>query len=164
MIIYCFPFISVSLVRLMQPRRSAPKDGDSVTAARDPGRVTAILYSRLATSHRSLAIILPRHIYIYYHSHPRLQPYANIYHTYTYEAECRHACPHIEEELRLEARVRRIWVNRVSELRTGRKLSIGCFLLLYLPFSSLLFSSLYFITSLDLAPVLMASAQVFTTS
>ena len=35
-----------------------------VTAARDPGRVTAILYSRLATSLRSLAIILPIHLHL----------------------------------------------------------------------------------------------------
>ena len=54
-----FAFLSISLVRFMQPRRSAPEEGDNVTAARDPGRVTAILYSRLATSLRSLAIILP---------------------------------------------------------------------------------------------------------
>jgi len=66
----------------------------SVTAARDPGRVTAILYRRLATSHRSLAIILPRHIYMYYHWHARLQPYSNKYHTYTHEAERRHTCPY----------------------------------------------------------------------
>jgi len=30
-----FPFLS--LVRYMQPRRSAPREGDTVTAARDPG-------------------------------------------------------------------------------------------------------------------------------
>ena len=35
-----------------------------VTAARDPGRVTAILYSRLATSLRSLAIIVPIHLHL----------------------------------------------------------------------------------------------------
>jgi len=70
----------------MQPRRSAPKEGDNVMAARDPGRVTAILYSRLATILRSLAIIL-LYIYTYYHSHPRLQPYSNNYQTYAYEAE-----------------------------------------------------------------------------
>jgi len=44
------------------------------------GRVTAIRYSRLATSLRSLALILPihLHVYIYTHSGPRLQlyPYA----------------------------------------------------------------------------------------
>ena len=36
----------------------------TVTAAGDPGRVTAILYSRLATSLRSLAIILPIHLHL----------------------------------------------------------------------------------------------------
>ena len=30
-------FLSFSLGRFMQPRRSAPKEGDNVTAARDPG-------------------------------------------------------------------------------------------------------------------------------
>jgi len=30
-----FPFLS--LVRFMQPRRSAPKEGDNVMATRDPG-------------------------------------------------------------------------------------------------------------------------------
>ena len=49
---------------VMQPRRSAPDERDNVTAAHDPGRVTAILYSRLATSLRSLAIILPIHLHI----------------------------------------------------------------------------------------------------
>jgi hypothetical protein len=48
----------------MLTRRSAPKEGDNVTAARDPGRVMAILYSRLATSLRSLAIILPIHLHL----------------------------------------------------------------------------------------------------
>jgi len=38
-------------------------------AARDPGRVTAILYSRLATSLRSLAIILPIHQHTITHIH-----------------------------------------------------------------------------------------------
>jgi hypothetical protein len=33
---YCFPFLFFSLIRFMQPRRSAPKEGDNVTAARDP--------------------------------------------------------------------------------------------------------------------------------
>jgi hypothetical protein len=32
-----FSFLSFSLVRFMQPRRSAPKEGDNVTATRDPG-------------------------------------------------------------------------------------------------------------------------------
>jgi hypothetical protein len=43
----------------MQSRSSAPKEGDNVTAARDRGLVTAVLYSRLATSLGSLAILLP---------------------------------------------------------------------------------------------------------
>jgi len=30
-------FLSFSLVQFMQPRRSAPKEGDTVTVARDPG-------------------------------------------------------------------------------------------------------------------------------
>ena len=47
-----------------------------------------------------------------------------------------------KEELRSEARERRKWVNRVSELRTGGKLSIGRSFLLFL--SSLLFSTLYY--------------------
>jgi len=61
----------------MQPRRSAPKEGDNVTAARDPGRVTANLYSRIATSLRSLGINL-LYIYTYYHSHPCLQPMLHV--------------------------------------------------------------------------------------
>jgi len=52
-------FLFISLVRFMQPRRFAPTERDNVTAARDQGRVTAILYSRQAMSLRSLAIILP---------------------------------------------------------------------------------------------------------
>ena len=42
------------------------------------------------------------------------------------------------EELRSETRERRKWVNRVSELRPGAKLSIGRSFLLFLLFSSLL--------------------------
>jgi hypothetical protein len=80
--------------RKLQSFRKWDKGRGIVTAARDPGRVTAILYSRLATSLRSLAIILPIYIYTYYHSHPRLQPYSYNYHTYTYEAERRHTCPY----------------------------------------------------------------------
>jgi hypothetical protein len=34
----------------MQPRWSAPKEGDNVTVSSDPDQVTAILYRRLATS------------------------------------------------------------------------------------------------------------------
>jgi hypothetical protein len=77
----------------MQPRRSAPQEGDNVTAARALGRVTAILYSRLATSPRSLAIIL-QYIYTCYHSHPHLQPNSYNYHTYAYEAERWRKCPY----------------------------------------------------------------------
>jgi len=58
------PFHSLLLYWLLQPRRSAPKEGDTVMAARVPGRVTAILYSRLATGHRSLAIILRIHLHL----------------------------------------------------------------------------------------------------
>jgi hypothetical protein len=47
-----------------------------------------------------------------------------------------------KEELRSEARGRRKWINRVSELRTGGKLSIGLFFLLFL--SSLLFFTVYY--------------------
>jgi hypothetical protein len=47
----------------MQPRRSAPKEGDNVTATRDYGRVTAIPYSRLTMRLRSLAIILPIYVF-----------------------------------------------------------------------------------------------------
>jgi len=43
-----------------------------------------------------------------------------------------------KEELRSKARERRKWVNRVSQLRTGGKLSIGCSFLLFLLFSALL--------------------------
>jgi len=32
-----FSFLSFSVERFMQPRRSAPKEGDNVTAASDPG-------------------------------------------------------------------------------------------------------------------------------
>jgi len=47
----------------MQPRGSAPKERDNVTArlhvtCPGPGN-TSFIYSRLATSHRSVAIILP---------------------------------------------------------------------------------------------------------
>jgi len=64
MIVQCFPFLSFSLIQFMQPRRSAPEEGDNVTAARDPGQVTAVLYGRLTTSLRSLAIISPIHLHL----------------------------------------------------------------------------------------------------
>jgi len=78
-------FLSFSLVQFMQHRRSAPKEGDNVTATRDCGQVMAILYSRLATRLRSRAIIL--HTPIYYHLSPRLQPYTSNYHTYDCKTE-----------------------------------------------------------------------------
>jgi hypothetical protein len=55
-----------------------------------------------------------------------------------------------KEELRSETRERRKWVNRVSELETGGKVINSAFLSFVSP---LLFSSPYFITSLDLGPV-----------
>jgi len=58
-----FPFLSVSFVQCMQPRRSAPKEGDNIMATRDSGWVTAILYSLLATGLKSLTIILPIHLF-----------------------------------------------------------------------------------------------------
>jgi len=59
------------------------------------------------------------------------------------------------EELRSEDGKRKKWVNRVSELRSGGKLSIGRSSPLFL-----LFFSLYCITLLDFGPVQVASAQV----
>jgi len=57
------------LYGFMQPRGSAPKEGDNVTARLHvtcPGPVnTRFIYSRLATSLRSLAIILP-YLPLYY--------------------------------------------------------------------------------------------------
>jgi hypothetical protein len=47
----------------MQPRRSAPKEGENVTVTGHCGRVMAILYSQLASGLRSLAIILPIHLF-----------------------------------------------------------------------------------------------------
>jgi len=69
--ILCFPFHSLSLIQFMQPRRSAPKERNNVKAARDPGRVTAILYSRLAMSLRSLAMILHKHLFTITRVHVR---------------------------------------------------------------------------------------------
>ena len=57
------------------------------------GRVTAILYSRLATSLRSLAIILPIHLHLL----SLASTFATVsynYHTYAYEAEHRRTCPY----------------------------------------------------------------------
>ena len=65
-----------------------------------------------------------------------------------------------KEELRSEAWERRKWVIRVSELRTGGKLSIGCSFPLFL--SSLLFFLLYhFIGS---RPAINGVGTGFTTS
>jgi hypothetical protein len=82
-----------------------------VMAARDPGRVTAILYSRLATSLISQAIIL-LYIYTYYHSHPRLQPYSYNYHTYAYEAERWRMCAYT---------IIALWVNGYVSLTGFRE-------------------------------------------
>jgi len=57
-----FPFLSFSFVRLMQPRRSSPKEEDNVIAIHDPGWAMAILPRRLTTSLRSLAIVKPIHV------------------------------------------------------------------------------------------------------
>ena len=66
-----------------------------------------------------------------------------------------------KEESRSETQEGRKWVNRVSKLGTGGKVINW---VVFSSVSSLLFSSPYFITSLDLGPVQMASARVFTTS
>jgi len=59
-----FPFLL--LYGIMQPRRSAPKEGDNVTAPHVtcPGPGNARWYSWLATSLRSLAIILSIHLHL----------------------------------------------------------------------------------------------------
>jgi len=76
----------------MQPRRPAPKERYNVTAARDPGRVTAIPYSWLAMSLRSLAIMF-LYTNTYYHLHPHLRRYSYINHTYAYEGAHWCTCP-----------------------------------------------------------------------
>jgi hypothetical protein len=63
-IVWCFSFLSLSLVHFMQPRWSAPTEGDDVMVVYDPGRVKAILYNLLTRNLRSLVIIL--------HIHPHL--------------------------------------------------------------------------------------------
>jgi len=88
-----FPFLSFSLVRFMQPRRSAPKEGDNVMATRDCGRGTASLYSRLTMRLRSLAIILPIHLYLLSLESTFATVYHN-YHMYAYKAERWHTCPY----------------------------------------------------------------------
>jgi len=90
----CFlPFPFLVSCTVMQPRRSAPKEGDNVTATRGCGRVTAILYSRLATRLRSLAIILPIHLYLLSLESTFATVYHN-YHTYAYKAERWRMCPY----------------------------------------------------------------------
>jgi len=55
--------------------------------------VTAILYSRLSTSVRSLPII-QQYIYTYYHSHPCWHPLSYNYYPYAYEAKRVCTCPY----------------------------------------------------------------------
>ena len=93
----CFVFASnVSVYPLRQMSLSVLAAGCNMQQWHvTHGRVTAILYSRLAMRLRSLAIVLPIYIYICCHSHPRLQPDSYNYDTSTYEAERRHTCPYI---------------------------------------------------------------------
>ena len=63
MVVEWFPLLSLSLIRFMQPGRSAPEEVDNAMAALDPSWVMAILSSQPATSLRSLVIILPIYIY-----------------------------------------------------------------------------------------------------
>jgi hypothetical protein len=64
----CLVVSFLLLYGFIQPRGSAPKEGDNVTArlhvmCPGPGN-TSFIYSRLATSLRSLAIILPKLTFI----------------------------------------------------------------------------------------------------
>jgi len=77
----------------MQPRRSAPEQGDDVTAAGDCGRLTAIVYSRLATRLRSPAIISHIHLYLLSLESTFATIYHN-YHTYAYKAKRWRMCPY----------------------------------------------------------------------
>ena len=70
-----------------------PESHNIVTATRDCGRVTAILYSRLATRLRSLAIILPIHLYLLSLESTFASVYHN-YHTYAYKAQRWRTCPY----------------------------------------------------------------------
>jgi hypothetical protein len=102
----------------MQPRRSAPKEGDNVTAALDLGRVMAILYSWLATSLRSLAIMFP----IYVHLLSLASTFATVsynYETYAYEAERWRTCPYnaTAKKIRICARSKRWWNADIKERR-----------------------------------------------
>jgi len=64
-----------------------------VTAARDPGPSNGHLYSQLATRVRSLAIILPIHLYLLSLESTFATIYHN-YHTYAYKAERWRTCPY----------------------------------------------------------------------
>jgi len=90
--LFC-PFLPFLLYRLLQPSRSAPEERDNEMVTRDPGWVTAILYSRLAMSLRSLAIILPIRLHLLSLT-PTFGTLFYNYHMYTYEAERRHVCPY----------------------------------------------------------------------
>jgi len=77
----------------MQPRRSAPNERDNVMAARDPGPGNGHLYSQLATRLRSLATILPIHLYLLSLESTFATVYHN-YHTFAYKAERWRTCPY----------------------------------------------------------------------
>jgi len=89
----------------------------------------AILYSRLATSLRSLAIILPIHLHLL----SLASTFATVsynYHTYAYEAERRRTCPYIHMKNRQPSRALpnstpfERWTQKkpdISHLRT-----VGC--------------------------------------
>jgi hypothetical protein len=64
-----------------------------VAAARDRGRVMAILYCPLATSLRSLAIIIPIHPHLWSLA-SRFATVSYNYHMYAYNAECWRRCPY----------------------------------------------------------------------
>jgi len=77
----------------MQPRRSAPTEGDNLMVGHDWARIMAILDSPLTMSLRSLAIFLPIHLHLL----SLASTFATIsydYHTYEYEAQRWHICPH----------------------------------------------------------------------
>jgi hypothetical protein len=61
-IMHSIPFISFSHTWFLQPRRSAPNERCNLMAACNPGLLTAIVYSQLGISPRSLAITLPIHL------------------------------------------------------------------------------------------------------
>jgi len=85
-------FCSLSCIHVITPCHSASLRA-AVTATHDCGQVTAILYSQLATRLRSLAIILPIHLYLLLLESTFATIYHN-YHTYAYKAELRRKCPY----------------------------------------------------------------------